>query len=139
MRFFFAERKWRQMASTNSMLEYLNVQLHGLSGKPHPVLTGVTTTRDVCKLIILLKFLTGDYLSFERLASDRNTNDSHCRLCPSSCEDTRHILTDCRGTANVHNRLYLELVNSVADLAPNSKLLNLSTLTSSILTQFLLD
>ena len=99
----------------------------------------MTTTRNVCKLRILLKFLTGDYLSFERLESDRNTNDPHCRLCPSSCMDTRHILTECRGTADVRERLYPELVNIVADLAPNSKLLNFSTLTSSILTQFILD
>ena len=33
----FAEREWRQMASTNSKMEFLNVQLHGLSGKPHPL------------------------------------------------------------------------------------------------------
>ena len=109
-----AERKWRQLAASNSKMQYLNVELLGLSGKPHPLLTAMNTTRDVMKLRTHLKFLTGDFLSYERLANDRKSNDPHCRLCDTNCEDIKHILTECRGTSDIRERLFPELVNVVA-------------------------
>ena len=45
----------------NSKMEYLNVQLAGMSGRPHPALTSMTTTCDEPKIRLHLKFLTGDY------------------------------------------------------------------------------
>ena len=94
------ESSLRAKARNNSRMEYLNVQLAGLSGRPHPALTSVTTTRDIPKLRLHLKFLTGDYPSYHRLARDRGTNDSYCRLCTSPREDTKHILTECRATSD---------------------------------------
>ena len=135
----YAERKWRQLAASNSKMEYLNVELLGLSGRPHPVLSTVITTRDVVRLRIHMKFLTGDYLSYYRLANDRKSGDPHCRLCDSSCEDIRHILTECGGTSDIRERLYPDLANAVAAINPNSKVLNFSTMTTTTLTQFLLD
>ena len=82
-----AENKWRQEASTNSKMAYLNVKLLGLSGKPHTALCNAATTRDIPKLRIHIKFLTGDYLTYARQAADRNTNDPHCRLCQAPYED----------------------------------------------------
>ena len=52
-------------------MTYLNVQLHGLSGHPHPVLDNIYTTQDVKKLQLHLKFLAGDYLTNDRLALDQ--------------------------------------------------------------------
>ena len=115
-------------------MHYLNVELLGLSGKPHPLLTAVNNTRDVMKLSSHLKFLTGDYLSFESLANDRKSNDPHCRLCDSNCEDITHILTECRSTSDIRERLFPELDNVVAAINPTSKILNLSTLTTTTLT-----
>ena len=135
----YAEKKWRNLASNNSKMEFLNVQLSGLSGKPHPVLTSVCTTRDVTKLRIHLKFLTGDYPSNSRLAKDRGTNDPHCRLCASPLEDIQHILTECRATAEPRQRLLPDLFNTLHSISPDSKILDVSTLTNSVLTQFILD
>ena len=135
----FAEKKWRKLASTNSKMEYLNVELLGLSGKPHPVLSAVSTTREVSKLRVHLKFLSGDFLSYYRLATDRKTNDPHCRLCNSEVEDIKHILTECRGTAEVREKIFPDLLNVVATISPQSKILDPSSLTSKILTQFILD
>ena len=134
-----AEKKWRQLASTNSKMTYLNVQLLGLSGKPHPALSNINTTRDVTRLRLHLKFLTGDYLSFQLLANDQSNKDPHCRLCQASCEDIKHILTECRSTADVRERIFPDLLNVVAEVNPNSGILNLPSLTSNILTQFILD
>ena len=123
----------------NSKMEYLNVQLSGLNGRPHPALTSVTTTRDIPKLRLHLKFLTGDYPSYHRLAKDRGTNDSNCKLCGSPCEDTKHILTECRATSDQREKLLPELLNTIASINPHSKILDQETLTTQVLTQFILD
>ena len=39
-------------------MKYLNVQLSGLTGAPHPALRNISTTQDVKKLRHHLKFLT---------------------------------------------------------------------------------
>ena len=134
-----AEKTLRDKAMDNSKMEFLNVQLLGLCGRPHPALSSVTTTRDIPKLRLHLKFLTGDYPSYNRLARDRGTNDPYCRLCSSPCEDTKHILTECRATADHREKLLPELLNTVASIDPFSKILDLSTLTTQVLTQFILD
>ena len=41
----YAERKWRYLALSNSKMEYFNVQLLGLSGRHHPALSNIHTTR----------------------------------------------------------------------------------------------
>ena len=113
-------------------MEFLNVQLSGLSGHLHPAITAVTMTRDVEKLRIRLKFLTGDYLSHSRLAKDQGTNDPACRQCASPFEDIKHILTECRATAEPRERLLPELLNTLNSIDPNSKILDLPNLTNSV-------
>ena len=51
------ERMQRSSSLCNSKMTYLNVQLHGLSGRPHPALQHVYNTQDVKKLRLHLKFL----------------------------------------------------------------------------------
>ena len=92
-------------------MEFLNVQLSGLSGHPHPAITAVTTTRDVTKLRIHLKFQTGDYLSNSRLAKDQGTNDPAHRLCASPFKEIKHILTECMAKAEPRERLLPDLLN----------------------------
>ena len=46
----YHEKYHRQNAATNSCLQYLNVQLQGLSGRPHPVLLGISETREAFKV-----------------------------------------------------------------------------------------
>ena len=134
-----AEKKWRQEAKNNSKMEFLNVDLLGLAGRPHPALLNITTPREVEKLRVHLKFLTGDFLTYQRRAKDRNSADSHCRICPATCEDIPHVLTECKGTAEVRQRLLPDLLNIVCSINPNSHLLDYPRVDKKTLTQFILD
>ena len=44
------EKELRKKSLNNSKMKYLNVQLSGLNGAPHPALRNITTTQDVKKL-----------------------------------------------------------------------------------------
>ena len=55
----FHERGLRKKAANNSFLKYLNVELLGLSGKPYPVLQGISETRQA------VKFRAHIYSSYE--------------------------------------------------------------------------
>ena len=73
-------------------MTYLNVQLHGLSGRPHPALQHVYNTQDVKKLRLHLKFLTGDYLKKDKLALDQPDKSPACSLCPEVDSIELHTL-----------------------------------------------
>jgi hypothetical protein len=132
----YHENKWRLKAENNSKMTNLNVRMLGLSGKPHPILSKIRDSRDISKLRIQLKFLTGDVLSQERLNIDQGT-DPKCRLCSAPCENYTHILTQCRGTAEVRQRLHPELLNVINDVDPGCEITNCAT--DEILTQFIID
>ena len=132
----YHEKELRQQAALNSKMVYLNVQLQGLSGCPHPVLQNINNMQEVKKLRIHLKFLTGDFLTAERLAKDTGS-DPRCKLCPSPEESTNHVLTQCKATQDIKNRLLPELLNVIALVQPSCTLL-LSP-QPKYLTQFLLD
>ena len=51
------ERILREEAKRNSKMQYLNVQVQGLSGAPHPALLNVKSMQDVQKLRHHLKIL----------------------------------------------------------------------------------
>ena len=70
----YYEKFLREEARTNSKMKFLNVEIQGLSGAPHPALLNITTTQDALKLRHNLKFLCGDYLNGERLALEHGTN-----------------------------------------------------------------
>ena len=91
-----------------------NVRLLGLSGEPHPIMCNIRDSRDIPKLRVQLKFLTGDVLSQERLFLDQGF-DPKCRLCPAVCENYTHILTQCRATANIRDRLHPQLVKNLPE------------------------
>ena len=131
------ERKLRAAALNNSKMTYLNVQLHGLSGKPHPILQNISNTQDVKKLRLHLKFLTSDYLTNDRIALDQKGRSAACSLC--GAQDTiEHVLTLCSATNSVRNRLLPDLMNTVAVVQPTCELLN-NYSSSAVMTQFILD
>ena len=133
----YHEAELRLKAVRNSNLQYLNVQLLGLSGLPHPALHHIQETREAMKLRAHIKLLSGDFLTYEKLANQRGSSP-HCRLCPSPVESVQHVLTECRATASIRERLHPELLNLVHDLQPASRLLDIN-INKQILTQFLLD
>ena len=116
----------------------MNVQLSGLSGRPHPILHNIYNTLDVKKLRVHIKFLTCDFMTNERLALDRPGVSAACDLCQDPTDSIEHVLTSCRATSEVRNRLYPELVNTVAQVQPMSTIL-LYHPPPCILTQFILD
>ena len=131
----FHESTMRRMP--NSKLTYLNVQLLGLSGRPHPALLNILNTQDAKKLRHHLKFLTGDFLTGERLAIDQPNLDPACKLCSAPVESIEHVLVSCRATSEVRQRIFPELVNVVAKVQPTSQILQNPS--HHQLTQFILD
>ena len=122
----YHEKLWRSKSLSNSKMTFLNIQLLGLSGRHHPALFGLETTTDVEKLRPHLKMLTGDYLTYSRRALDRKTGDPCCRICrneqsscPSPPETVEHILTECRGTIEARERVFPELLTTLAAVQPN--------------------
>ena len=133
----YHETELRRLASNNSKMTYLNVQLSGLTGRPHPSLLNIQTTQDVRKLRPHLKFLAGDFLTAEVLASDQPNLSPACKLCRSPVESSEHVLVHCRATADVRQRIFPELLNIVAEVQPDSILLKNHN--HPQLTQFILD
>ena len=133
----YHERQLRRKAAEISSLKYFNVQLLGLSGRPHPALLGINDTRQALKFRAHVKLLSGDFPSFEKLSSQQNCGP-HCRLCPSPIESTQHILTECRATADIKRRLLPDLLNLVSQVSPANGLLD-PNISNHVLTQFLLD
>ena len=133
----YYETKLRNQATSNSKMKFLNDQVQGLSGAPHPALLNITSTQQVRKLRQHLKFFSGDFLTAERLALDTGS-DPKCKLCSAPVESTEHVLTRCRATSDIHSRLLPELLNTVLLVQPNCQILK-SSLQSPHLTQFLLD
>ena len=133
----FHEQKLRNLAQNNSKMEFMNVGLLGLSGKPHPIISGIRDSRDIPKLRMHLKFLTGDIVTGERLAIDRGS-DPKCRICSAPKENIVHILTQCRALADIHERLHADLVNIIVDIDDQNKILEHTTSDETI-TQFVLD
>ena len=136
------ERLWRQKASNNKKLQYLNVQCTGLTGKPHPILSWVLTTQDVVLVRPHVKMLAGDYLCYDFLSHDRG-HDPHCRLCQAllgdlaPVEDYIHLLTGCRATANSRADKIPVLLNTVAFYDSNNSIL--TDFSPETLCQFILD
>ena len=131
------EKELRYRATKNSCMKFLNVQLLGLSGKPHPALLNIHGTRQAHKARAHLKLLSGDFPSNELIGNRLNMNPG-CQLCPCPVESTQHILTGCPATFDVRERLFPELLNLIAAIDPNNDLL-LNNVTEHTLTQFILD
>ena len=117
---------------------YLNVQLSGLSGAPHPSLKNITTTQDVKKLHLHLKFLTCDFMTNEKLSLDQPSVSPACNLCQAPVDSIEHVLAVCRATNDVRSRLLPDLLNIVSKVQPSCSLLK-NTASADILTQFILD
>ena len=118
-------------------MDIINVQLLGLSGRPHPALHHISETRQALKCRAHLQLLSGDFVSYEVIGRQQRSDQS-CRLCPASIESIKHILTECPATSEKRERLLPELLNILAAVNPENGLLE-STTSKSTLTQFLLD
>ena len=92
----FHENELRMKAENIDCMKYLNVKLIGLRGQCHPSLIGLISTSEVRKLRPYLKFLTGDYLTYQKKFDQTNKGSPLCRLCDlQEGESTCHILAIC--------------------------------------------
>ena len=132
------ERNLREMFLINSKMNYLNLQLLGLSGQPHPALMNIYHTQDVRKLRLHLKFLCGDFMSNDRIAKFQSGSSPACSLCGAAEESYEHVLLLCRATSETRERLRPDLFNAVHDAFPQCRLLHYDH-PPSIMLQFLLD
>ena len=137
------ESVWRSKAAVNSKLSYLNTQATGLSGRPHPLLTGILTTQEVTSSRIHIKMVAGDYNCYYYLDRDRGIG-AHCRLCSALTPDSQppdetmvHLITRCRSTEDTRTRVLPDLLNIVSQDFPGNDLL--SHHNHDHLTQFILD
>ena len=130
------EREMRGLASQNSKMKYLNVQVTGLTGCPHPALHNISNTQDVAKLRSHLKFLIQDLVPRRVIEADES-----CMLCGITyIELHEHLLVSCRDQVlkDLRNRLIPELLNAVSLTYPNCAIL-CNDPTPSVLAQFVLD
>ena len=117
-------------------MKYLNVQLSGLTGRPHPVLQNIQTTQDCKKLRLHLKFLTCDLIT----DPDSSTSSLACILCNSASipDSTEHVLMSCHTLSEVRSRMLPELMNTVYQVQPMSEILS-GDVSLFVMTQFILD
>ena len=130
------ERYLRGLSQNNSKMKYLNVQLSGLTGRPHPVLQNIQTTQDCKKLRLHLKFLTCDLIT----DTDSSTSSLACILCNSASipDSTEHVLMSCHTLSEVRSRMLPELMNTVYQVQPMSEILS-GDVSLFVMTQFILD
>ena len=133
------ERHLRSKANSNTKMAYLNVDLLGLSGKPHPALLDISSTQEVKKLRLHLKFLCGDFMSNLMLSKYQPSKSPLCTLCNQSVEESyEHVLLTCRSTSDVRERIRPNLYNATCDVHPTCRLLQYDP-PPPVLLQFILD
>ena len=106
----FYEKELRTLAADNSMMEFLNVNLSGLRGRHHPALAYLVTTEEVKKARPHLKFLTGDYLTYQRKFDQSGSGSPLCRICRSENETISHIIGTCGGFSEIRSRIKVQTI-----------------------------
>ena len=112
----YHKRKLRQLAKDNSKMAYLNVQLLGLSGRPHPVLPDIHTTQDVKKLCVHIKLLPRDFLTGESASKDQHQLCPASPLCSAPVETISHVLVQCKALSNPPHRVNKDCLPSTTNL-----------------------
>ena len=133
----FHESELRQSASKNSSMKYLNVALTGLRNRAHPAISYVSTVKEVRNMRPHLKFLTGDYLTYDK-RSRQSGGSPHCRLCQKKGENetTSHLISRCEALNSPRRRILSEILA----LCETHKInIQSQFKNSETLTQFILD
>ena len=119
-------------------MRYMNVNLSSLNGRHHPCLKNVITTSDVKKLRPYIKFLSGDYLTYERKYLESGQGNPICKICKEENKSISHIIAQCPEYRQIRDRILQEFSN-ICILTQNC--LNFESIKTDqqILTQFILD
>ena len=134
----FYEHELREQAKSNSRMNFLNVSVLGLRGRPHPAIQNIKTTHDVTKSRPHIKMLAGDYLTYQ-VRAKQSGGSPHCRCCSDPLkpdEDIPHILLHCSAYKEIRERL----LNEIRCLSAQTKhKLLFDNLDNTSLSQFILD
>ena len=97
-------------------MKYLNISTLGLRGR-HQALSNMITTNDVKLSRPHVKFLAGNYLTYQ-IRSEQSGGSPRCRICPTECPETvSHVISTCSGMAVERERLLTEF----SDLCTKTK------------------
>ena len=103
------ENELRNLATQNSKMKYLNVNLTGLRGRHHPSISDIITTNQVKKLRPHLKFLSGDYLTYQTKFDQSGQGSPICPICRTGNETYSHILVICEAFEPIRLRILKEV------------------------------
>ena len=134
----YYENVLRESASSNSQMEYLNVTTSGLRGRHHPALANMITTKEVKLSRPHIKFLSGNYLTYQTRA-EQSGGSARCRICTSGDnESISHVISTCIAM-NEERKKILEEFKSLAKSTKN--LIDFEDISKSEkhLCQFILD
>ena len=134
----FHEKELKMKAQKNSLMQYMNVSLSNLRGRHHPSLSNVITSKEVKKLRLHLKFLTGDYLTYSRKYEESGQGNPMCRICRSEYESISHILSQCPAYHTIRDKMLQEFSEICLFTQTSLNFENIRT-DSKTLTQFILD
>ena len=119
-------------------MTYLNVTASGLSGRHHPALNNLITTREVQLSWPHIKFLAGNYFTY-KMKADRSGGSARCRICLSGSDETSsHILATCQGLAEVRVKILPEF-KTLCKLSQNKINFEKICQAEETLAQFILD
>ena len=133
----FHERELRLQASKIKSLKYFNLSLLSLRGKPHVSICDVFTSKEVSNMRPHLKFLCGDYLTYQKRA--RHSGGSpNCRVCESGEPDSyKHIIMSCEALQTPRDIMLSQIIQ----LCENNNILFIHNILEDeeLMTQFIID
>ena len=134
----YFENSLRLSASTNSQMDYLHVATIGLRGRHHPALANIITTKEVKQARPHLKFLAGNYLTYQ-MKADQSGGSARCRICTSGENETvSHVISTCTGMEVERSRL-LEEFKTLSGSTKNQIQFEDIAENEKVLCQFILD
>ena len=119
-------------------MEYLHVTTTGLRGRHHPALANIITTKEVKQARPHIKFLAGNYLTYQ-MKADQSGCSARCRICTSGKNETvSHVISTCTGM-EVERNCLLEEIKTLSGSTKNN--INFENIVENeqLLCQFILD
>ena len=134
----FHEKELRQAAMVNSKMKYFNVSCQGLSGRHHPLLSNIVTAIEVKKLRLHIKFLIGDYLTFQTKFEHTKKGSPICKICQQENESISHIIATCKAYSVIRDKISTQFFE-VCEGVPGFEMLLPLLKNTETFTQFILE
>ena len=130
-------------------MKYFNVSLLGLQGRQHPIVSNISTSRQVNLVRPHIRMFLSDYITFNEKSITTGSNPDDCRLCLTDQPETDspvtgqpetvcHLLSSCMALYEDRQRFLMEYSQKLL-LTKNLLQLSEFTQTNEIFSQFVLD